>query len=281
MDIQYKPTKQKKEKPPKAPKAPKAEKAMKFSPTVQSVKTSKPKKEKTPKIKTPKPEKAMAMEFGKPVKPEKAGKIAKERKSLNPKVAVAIVSAVIVIAVAVLVFAIPASRENGTKIKNIRITKLPEKTVYVQGEEADFEGLRILATRKNGETFQVRPDKCQITGFNSDNPAEKQTVTVLYEGCSASFDVQVLKFEKPAPVLVSISLNPLPKTEYKVGDLLDVNGAVMVRHYADGSVMRLNLRRTDVYGWSQIDGPGTYTLTVKYAENGVLCTFDYEITVTE
>lgn len=281
MDIQYKPTKQKKEKPPKAPKAPKAEKAMKFSPTVQSVKARKPKKEKTPKIKTPKPEKVKAMEFGKPVKPEKAGKIAKERKSLNPKVAVAIVSAVIVISVAVLVFAIPASRENGTQIKSIKVTQLPEKTVYLQGETANYDGLRVTVTQKNGESFIVRAEQCKITGFDGNCPMDKQIVTVSYGGFMDTFTVKVLEHEKPAPVLKAIWLDPLPKTEYKVGEWLDTSGAVMVREYKNGDIVYVNLRNLDVYGWEKVNVPGKYILTVKYAENGVLCTFDYEITVTE
>jgi hypothetical protein len=69
-----------------------------------------------------------------------------------------------------------------------------------------------------------------------------------------------------------------------VGEWLDTAGGVMVRKYKDGSVERVNLTPNQVFGWTtKVDGngPGTYTLTVKYAENGVLCTFDYEITVTE
>lgn len=286
MDIQYKPTKQKKEKPPKAPKAPKAEKAMKFSPTVQSVKASKPKKEKTPKIKNPKPEKAMAMEFGKPVKPEKAGK---ERKAINPKVAVAIVAAVIAVAAVVLAFAIPAARERGMQIESISVSALPYKTKYLVGEEVDFDGLRVLVTRKNGETFTVRADKCVMSGFDSTKENLSQQIIVRYGSFSDVFYISVEEPPKATPALKSIRMEKLPKTEYSVGEWLDTTGGLIRCEYVDGTYYDINLTNGHIDGFIIDSVAGTYVtqqqgiyeLTVQYMENGVLEECTYTITVTE
>lgn len=284
MDIQYKPSKPKKEKPSKAPKAPKAEKAVKFNSSVQAVKTGKPAK--APKA--PKPEKAKAVSFGKaakvqtdkPIKVEKAQKPGILSK-VDPKWilggALVLIAA---IAVIVLTVVLPAIEEQGMQIKSIEITRQPEKLVYLVGEEANYDGMRVTVTRNNGDTFVVRAGDCEITGFKNDYAVESCIVTVTYQGYSDILSLKIMENEKPKPVLESIRLEPDPKTTYKYGELLDVSGIYMVREYVDGSTVTVNLLSTDVYGWDKITGPGTYELTVRYGENGVLCTYTYTITVT-
>ena len=286
MAMQYKPTKQKKEKPAKAPKAPKPEKLVKMGGAVK-VKTSKPAKPpKQPKA--PKPEKAQSF-----APTFKGGKVAKAadlekksvlKKTVNPIIAVSVVVALIVVAVLVVVLIVPAMQHHGEEIKEISISQLPDKTVYLQGEEADYKGLRVKVTKNNGETFILRASDCTFSGFSSKLPIETMYVTVEYQGFTSSFSVKVLEHVKPTPVLDSIYLDPMPKTEYKVNEWLDTEGGVLVRKYKDGSTVEVSLTPDLVFGWGTTvagKGPGTYTLTVKYAENGVLCTFDYEITVTE
>ena len=280
MAIQYKPTKQKKE---KTPKAPKAEKPIKVG-VATKVKTTKPAKEpKTPKAPKPEKVKAFAPAF-RGGKVEKTADLEKKnilKKNVNPVVAGSVILALIVVTIVAILVFMPAMEKNGEEISEINVARLPEKTVYLQGEEADYRGLRITVTRKNGETFVVRAEDCTISGFSSEYPKDNMYITVDYEGVSCSFTLDVLEHQKPTPVLDSIYLESMPKTEYKVGELFSTTGGVLVRKYKDGSLLRVNLTNLDVYGWSKVNGPGKYTLTVKYAENGVLCTFDYEITVTE
>ena len=285
MDIQYKPTKPKKEKPAKAPKAPKAEKAMKFKSTAQAVKSSKPAK--APKV--PKPEKvSKAISFGKaskvqtdkPMKVEKANKKPNFLSKLDPKVILGIVLGIVVVAaVIVLTVVLPAVEERGQQINSIVVSAMPEKTVYLIGEEVDYDGLRVRVTRNNGETFTVRASKCEITGFDSKEAGYK-TITVDYEGHSVTFSISVEEPPKPTPVLMRISLETLPKTEYKLGEWLDTTGGVLLCKYADGSELYLDLVNNYVFGFADIDKPGKYTLTVKYIENGIIAETTYDITVT-
>lgn len=283
MDIQYKPTKPKKEKPAKVSKAPKTEKAVKFHSSVQSVKSSKPAK--APK--EPKPEKTIAfgkpgkIQTDKPMKVEKADKKPGFLSKIDPKIILgAAVLLVAVAAVIVLTVVLPAIEEQGMQVKNIAITQLPDKTVYTVGEEPNYDGLRVQVTRNNGETFTVRASKCQISGFDSSAATAGQVITVSYEGFIATYSVAIKDPPKPKPVLQSIELYKLPKTEYKVGENLDTTGGAIKIYYKDGSVLRVNLTNQDVYGWKKVDGPGTYELTVKYKENGVIVSTTYTITVT-
>ena len=73
----------------------------------------------------------------------------------------------------------------------------------------------------------------------------------------------------------------MPKTEYVLGEWLDTTGGVIKLEYSDGSVKRVNLMNSNVYGFANVTQAGEYTLTVKYAERGVLCETTYKITVTE
>lgn len=285
MDIQYKPTKEKKVKPAKAPKAPKAEKAVKFNSTVQTVKTSKPKKQKT--TKAPKVEKpisfgkAAKVQTDKPIKVEKANKKPSIFSKINPMLLIGGAAVLIVaIAVVILTVVLPAVEEHGQQIDYIAISSVPDKTIYLVGEEANYDGLRVLVTCNNGETFTVRAVKCQISGFDSAN-AGSQAITVSYEGFTASFFIKVEEPPKVLPVLTGIRMETLPKTQYKLGEWLDTNGGVIVREYADGSTANITLVNSYVSGFADIKTPGTYELTVKYKENGIVCKTTYTITVTE
>jgi hypothetical protein len=80
---------------------------------------------------------------------------------------------------------------------------------------------------------------------------------------------------------VGITLETLPKTEYRIDEWLDTTGGVLLCEYADGSVYRLSLVNSYIFGWENVNGPGEYVLTVKYMENGTLAETTYTITVTE
>ena len=259
MAVQYKATKPKKEKPAKAPKAPK-----------------------TPKAKEPKSKGTVILKSNQSGSKKSIKKQKKTAtKSRSPKV-IAIVLGVLVVAIAIFVvtYVLPEVKAYGEQIESITILSEPSKTVYLTDEEADYSGLSILVTRKNGETFIVGAGKCLITGFDSSTTGY-QRVIVTYEDCLTSFSVRVDERPRPTPVLVGITLETLPKTEYKVGDRLDTSGGVILCEYIDGSVYRVALENSNVSGYSYKNGPGTYELTVHYIENTIHVTTTYTITVTE
>ena len=239
-----------------------------------------------PKIKAPKQEKVKPITFGKPGKVETDKPIKVEKKpsifsKVDPRLmlggALVLVAAIVVI---VLTVVLPAVKEHGEQIKNIIVSSTPDKTVYLVGEEVDYDGLRVLVTRNNGETFTVRAGKCEITGFDSKEAGTK-TITVDYQGFTTTFSISIEEPPKPTPVLMSISMETLPKTQYTADEWLDTTGGVILCKYADGSEYRLTLVNSYIFGWEDVTGPGEYTLTVKYIENGILAETTYDITVTE
>ena len=295
MAIKYTSTKIKKEKPEKIPKSPKAEKASKKDNSI-NLKISKPNKvklEKAPKqkIRTLKKPKGLKSESSVVLKQSNSKRSRKDvaikgSKKNNKVVIIAflIVAVVLVLVVASLIITKIVSNNKvvGQEIEQIYVSANPQKTDYLIGEEADYAGLKIEAIRKNGEKFIVSTNKCQITGFST-SKVGVQTITVIYEGYTTAFYINVKEPPRVTPDLVNITLDSMPKTEYKVGEWLDTSTGVILCEYADGSTHRVALINGYVYGWENVDGhgPGTYTLTVRYKENGVLVETTYEITVTE
>lgn len=192
-------------------------------------------------------------------------------------------AALIIVAVVIFAVVIPSVEAHNMEIVGIEITKLPDKLVYWVGDETpDYTGLNVTVTRRNGETFIVRAYECEIQGFRTDATAKQRIITVKYGGFSDIFSIAVNEKTKPAPILTGIRLEPMPKTEYKVGERLNVDGAYVVREYMDGSTVKVNLLKTDIDGWSEAyyGGPGTYTLTVSYYENGVTVYAYFDVTIT-
>lgn len=82
--------------------------------------------------------------------------------------------------------------ENTKTVSSISIASLPAKTSYTyKRDNLDLSGLALTVTYSDGTTETVTDtSKMKVTGFDNTKTGT-QTVTVEYEGVSASFDVTV------------------------------------------------------------------------------------------
>ena len=167
------------------------------------------------------------------------------------------------------------------RVVSIEVTKMPNKTLYFIGDEANYDGLEVTATRKNGKAFVLDADEFEITGFSSEYASEQSVLRARYGDISAIFIVEVREQPVELALVQSISFKTLPKTQYKLGEWLNTDDGVIKIEYSNKIPVYLNLTNDMVYGFSQVTAPGTYTLTVKYKENGIIATTTYTITVTE
>ena len=148
------------------------------------------------------------------------------------------------------------------------------------GEEPSYTGLTITTTLNDGTSFTEGPEACTFSGFNSEFAKEEQVITVKYKEHTFVYTITIKEPVRPVSPLKSVTLESMPKTEYKVGDWMNVNDGVLLLEYEDGSTRRIELEHKHVYGFST-DAPGTFTLTIKVHEDGYLVTCTYQITVTE
>lgn len=193
------------------------------------------------------------------------------------------ICAFIVIISLIVGIAIYNNAQKKTDVDYISIKSLPEKIEYYQDEIFSTLGLEIEATLKNGKTLLIATEKCSFSGFDSSVPTDTQIITVTYQGANTSFQIKIKPLGSADGINGSfngLSFKTLPKTEYKVGEWLDIDGGILILHYDDGSTKEVPLELSDVYGFTSMQA-GTYELTVRHIEDGFLATCTYTITVTE
>jgi hypothetical protein len=111
---------------------------------------------------------------------------------------------------------------------SLQIAQPPTKLDYVQDDPLDTAGLRVMGVWEGFPAERLEITKNDITGFNAGNIGV-QHVTVTKYGRSATFDVEVMG-------LTSIVLDKPPtKTDYKVGESLDLKGIVVNGNYTGSS----------------------------------------------
>lgn len=147
----------------------------------------------------------------------------------------------------------------------VKITSMPHKTVYEFGEELDLTGLVVTAFYSNGTQEDV--SGYNVTGYDPYTPGDK-IITVTYGAYTDTFTVTVSEPEPPAPAkLIELRLESLPyKTEYVVGEELDLTGVKVMADYDDGTSKEIT-----EYDVSEYDPttPGTQIIGLAYGEHMV------------
>ena len=154
------------------------------------------------------------------------------------------------------------------KVDSIQIKTNPTKTTYNYGEELDLTGISASKVYRSGteEPFEVTLD--MISGYDK-NTLGTQTVTVTYNGLTATFEVSVVDYVSS----IEVASNPT-KTTYKYGEELDIAGLVVNQVYASGAKSQIEATLEMVSGYDK-NTLGTQTVTVTY--NGLTATFEVNV----
>ncbi|MBR3875379.1 MAG: bacterial Ig-like domain-containing protein [Clostridia bacterium] len=181
----------------------------------------------------------------------------------------------------------PTTGVESDEISDMILSSVPNKTVYYVGENIDLSGLTLYIKMKNGseiyERYDDRLSSFVVSGFNSSAPIDQQVVTVKYKKQSVSFTVKIKEMPVAEPSVQSITVNPLPKTEYKVGGSFIARTAKIVATFSDGSTQEIALNRSHLSNWAEaIQAPGTHEIKVVYFDgNGGYAETTFTITVAE
>ena len=147
--------------------------------------------------------------------------------------------------------------------KNIQVTKAPDKTAYLLGEEFDKTGMVVQVNYHDGSSKIV--DDYTISGFDS-SVEGTNTITVKwssqnYSTYSTTFNVNIVD---TTPKLTGIFIETLPnKLNFELREKLDTTGLVVKGSYTDNSTKEI----TDytVSGYNAIK-TGSQTITVTYGD---------------
>lgn len=172
-------------------------------------------------------------------------------------------------------------------INNIDIVNIP-KTKYIQGEELDLTGMKIIPSMATGTQLDaIDISQCRISGYDK-NKIGKQDVNVTYQYEFYESDVitggatynswiyiSVTKtFEVEVEGVSSIALNTTPKTQYNYGEKLDVENGLLDVVTTSGEQKVIKIAEDMVSGYNK-NIEGDQTLTITYG--GQTVTYDVNV----
>ena len=142
------------------------------------------------------------------------------------------------------------------------------KTEFEQGDALDTTGLTVTVTYSDNSTKDIT-EGFTVTGFNSVNVAENQTLTVHYKGAETTYSVKINK--KLFPSKVFNALEGYATVEYShTGDKYTAGDGKEFVDDADEGALKSN---------SAGMNSTTVTVTVTFLENApkMLLSFDYKV----
>lgn len=139
-------------------------------------------------------------------------------------------------------------------ISKIEITTLPNKLEYRKNETLDTTGLAVSTVWTDGSK-ETLADGYTVSDLDSAETGEK-IITITYQDFTTTFTVEVVA----DAVGIRISHYPI-KTYYKIGELLDLTGLVVVVVRQDGTEKEITDYTVSGFDSSKV---GTKTITVSY-----------------
>ena len=163
-------------------------------------------------------------------------------------------------------------------ISAVRLNEPSDKTYYL-GEELDLSDASLSITMASATPvadIALTDSTVSVTGYNKDELGI-QTITVAYEGFDNTFDVEV------KDRLESVALVGTPKTAYKFGEELELNGAKLGITKLSG-YQEITITEDMISGFTstQLTAEGTTRdATISYTFDGVTKTDKFEYTVED
>lgn len=151
-------------------------------------------------------------------------------------------------------------------IASITVSKMPDKTIYYQGELFDSTGLEISRTTSTGETVSVTD--YELSGFDSSSAGTK-TITVTASGKTTTFEIAV---SEASITVISVTTMPA-KVNYHIGKEFDSTGIVVTATASDGNV--IDVTKDCTYSGFDSSSPKQCEITVHYGS--FTCAFEVTI----
>ena len=148
------------------------------------------------------------------------------------------------------------------EVKDIVLTP-PTKVKYVEGQSLDLTGGKVIVSYNDDTSEKIDLTSDMVSGYDKDHLG-KQTITVTYQGKTATFEVEVIKKEA-----TKIELVTLPdKVEYIRGQKLDPDGARIKVTYNDGDTKLIDVTEKMCSGFDS-SSLGQKTVTITYENKTV------------
>lgn len=151
----------------------------------------------------------------------------------------------------------------------VTLKTAPTKASYVEGTSLDVSGGVLSVKLNDGSTIEKEITIDMCSGYDM-NVLGEQTVTVTYNGFTASFDITV-----NSKSISNISIKSEPtKTTYVEGNSIDVTGGEITVHYDNGTSEDKEITADMCSGYN-MNSVSTQAVTVNY--NGKTTSFNITV----
>lgn len=133
-----------------------------------------------------------------------------------------------------------------TGFVSVELISAPHKTSYFTGEPLDLTGLALRGYFEDGQWESIDQELIEVTGYNSEKPVSDQVVTVKVDGHFVTFKVEIKEVQLES---IRILSNPM-KTEYVVGQSLELEGLSVSGFYSNGEERQLKIDIGNISGFS-------------------------------
>lgn len=141
-------------------------------------------------------------------------------------------------------------------VTSLKVSPLPLKTQYYEGEALDMSGAVVTATLKDGTQASLTEGDYTLSyDFSGIGPTN---VTLSFGGKTATFSVTVVE-----PPVVKFSVVAPTKTEYYAGERIAVAGGSLLVDYETKTNVTVPLEES-MLSLYDTNTPGTLTVTVNY-----------------
>ncbi len=153
--------------------------------------------------------------------------------------------------------------------KEIKITKMPDKTYYL-GEELDFSGGQMTVTYHTGKSEILDTSKLTVVEYDA-TKLGKQTVTLIYGHCVIYADVTLVPIKEKVTGL-TVTAQPT-KLNYVQGQPFNPSGMVITAAYGEDISFELNIAEVEF----SYDTSATGQVPVTASYGNVSTTFNIEV----
>lgn len=170
------------------------------------------------------------------------------------------------------------------KIIGLELLSKPNKTEYQLSETyyLDTKGLRVAAVYSDDTKKELQLNDYEITGFVGFFPGT-QTITITYTEnritVQTEFEVKVVQKEV---VVIPESLQVVSpsKTEYYVGESLNLDGMELIVRYSDRTEKKVEPAQCKITGFDSSE-EGTKTVSVAYTEKDTTVAGMFEVKIVK
>lgn len=161
-------------------------------------------------------------------------------------------------------------------VKGIRVTRLPDKLNYIEGEDiAELDGLEVSVVF-NDNMGSTMPVKGYTVAFPDLEIVGRKEVNIYYGGFNTAYMINVNK----VPVTGIVAIKP-SKTTFIEGEPVSLEGLEVTAYFSDGrdsgAGIKLSADEYAITGVTEGDttlAPGIYPVTVTYKYPEVFATFN-------